>query len=232
MSAPALKPVQPLRRRSRLERFVTLDRLATLVAWVFWIAVVVTAVQLLLALTRSGALLIPIPASQAGARACLAIPPSLLQHAQSGLSHPGLAPGVRATWNTAFVCSAHPTVGQGLAFGVTLLPLDVLRLGALYLVMRLARAAARDGAYTDRAARLVLILGWWLLAGGLAATAAEAFARLNLLTEMVTWPVDWGQWPSAWSVSWPVFWFGVGLIVFARVIRIGAGMRADLEGTV
>ncbi len=33
--------------------------------------------------------------------------------------------------------------------------------------MRLARAAARDGVFTVQAARLVLILGWWLLAGEL-----------------------------------------------------------------
>ena len=139
---------------------------------------------------------------------------------------------MRATWNTASVCAAHPTAGQALAFAVTLLPLDLLRLGALYLAMRLARTAARDGVYTAQAARLLLILGWWLLAGGLVATVAEAFARLNLLGQLVTWHVDWGQWPVAWSVSWPVVWIGLGLIIFARVMRIGAGMRADLEGTV
>jgi hypothetical protein len=108
----------------------------------------------------------------------------------------------------------------------------VLRLGVFYLVMRLARTAARDGVYTPQAARLVLILGWWLLAGGLVATLAQAFARVNLLSELVTWRVDWGQWPAAWSVSWPVFWFGLGLIIFARIMRVSAGMRADLEGTV
>ena len=56
--------------------------------------------------------------------------------------------------------------------------------------MRLVRAVARDGVYMARTARLLLVLGWWLLAGGLAATVAEAFARLNLLSQLVTWPVD------------------------------------------
>ena len=73
---------------------------------------------------------------------------------------------------------------------------------------------------------------WWLLAGGLVATVAEGFARMNLLGQLVTWHVNWGQWPASWSVSWPVVWFGLGLVIFARVMRIGAGMRADLEGTV
>ena len=226
MSAPTLEPVKPRKPRNRLQT------LATVVTWVFWLAVVLTVAELILALTRSGALLIPVPRAQPTARVCLITAPALLQHAGTGLSHPGLAPGVRATWNTAFVCTAHPTAGQYLALAVTLLPIALLRLGALYLVMRLARTAARDGVYTPQAARLVLILGWWLLAGGLVATVAEAFARVNLLGQLVTWHVDWGQWPVAWSVSWPVVWFGLGLIIFARIMRISAGMRADLEGTV
>jgi len=220
MSASTLKP------RNRLQP------LATVVTWVFWLAAAVAALQVILALTRSGALLTPVPNSQPGALVCLNAAQQLLQHAGSTLSHPGLPPGVRATWNTASVCTSHPTAGQALAFAGTLLPLDLLRLGALYLAMRLARTTARDGVYTTAAARLVLILGWWLLAGGLVATVADAFGRLNLLGLLVTWHVDWGQWQWAWSVSWPVFWFGLGLIIFARVMRIGAGMRADLEGTV
>jgi hypothetical protein len=229
MSAATLKPPKP---RGRLQRLATLDRLATILTWVFWFTAALTAFQLIQALTRSGALLIPVPNSQPNSIVCLTTAPALLQHAGSGLSHPGLAPGVRATWDTAFLCTARPTVGQGLAFAATLLPIGLLRLGALYLAMRLTRAAARDGVYTARAARLVLILGWWLLAGGLVATVAEAFARVNLLAQLVTWPVDWGQWPVAWSVSWPVVLIGLGLIIFARIMRVSAGMRADLEGTV
>jgi hypothetical protein len=223
MSASTLKPPK---QRNRLQP------LATVLTWVFWLAVAVTALQVILALTRSGALLTPVPNSQPGALVCLDAAQPLLQHAGSGLSHPGLSPGVRATWNTASLCTAHPTAGQALAFAVTLLPLGLLRLGALYLVMRLARTAAREGVYTAQFARLVLILGWWLLAGGLVATIAEAFARMNLLGQLVTWHVGWGQWHWAWSVSWPVVFIGLGLIIFAAVMRIGAGMRADLEGTV
>jgi hypothetical protein len=192
MSAPTVKPVKP---RNWLERFATLDRLATVVTWVFWLGVVATAAELILALTRSGAVMVPIPSSQPTAKVCLTTAPALLQHAGSGLSHPGLSPGVRATWDTASLCTAHPTTGQYLAFAITLLPLDLLRLGALYLTMRLARTAAADGVYTARFARLLLILGWWLVAGGLVATVAEAFARMNLLSRLVTWHVDWAQWP-------------------------------------
>jgi hypothetical protein len=223
MSAPAaLKP------RNRLQP------LATVVTWVFWLAVAATASTLIRDLTGQGFLF---GAHVGGPSAsltgvCVNAAPALLPHTGSGLSQPGLASGVRAAWNTVTVCAARPTAGQRLAAAVTVLPIDLLRLGALYLAMRLARAAARDGVYTAQAARLLQILGWWLLAGGLVATVAEAFARMNLLGQLVTFNVDWGQWSAAWSVSWPVAWIGLGLIIFARIMRIGAGMRADLEGTV
>jgi len=231
MSAPTLKPPK---LRSRLRRLATLERLATAVTWVFWFFAVLTTLQVILALTRSGTLFSPVPNSLPGPPPLVwvTIAPPLLQHAGGVLIHSGLAPGVQASWNGALLGTAHPTAGQGLAFALTLLPAGLLRVGALYLAMRLARTAARAGVYTVHAARLVLILGWWLLAGGLVATYAGGFARLNLLGMLVTWHVDWAHWPASWGISWPVEWFGLGLIIFARIMRVSAGMRADLEGTV
>ena len=210
-----------------------LQPLATVVTWVFWLAVLATATTVIRTLTGQGPL-IGAHIGGAGpslAGICVTAAQALLPHA-GAVGHSGLSPGVRATWNAASVCAAHPTFGQALAATAAVLPIALLRLGAFYLAMRLARTAARDGVYTTQTARLLLILGWWLLAGGLVATLAEAFARLNLLAQLVTGSADWGQWGVAWSVSWPVAWIGVGLIVSARFMRISAGMRADLEGTV
>jgi len=231
MSAPTLKPPKP---RSRLQRLATVKRLATAITWVFWITAVYTALRVILALTRGGVLGAPTLTGQPGPPPLVwvTIAPPLLQHAGSVLIHSGLAHGVQASWNAAILGTAHPTAGQALAFAVTLLPPGLLRVGTLYLAMRLARTAARDGVYTVAAARLVLVLGWWLLAGGLVAGIAEGFARLNLLGLLVTWPIDWVDWPASWGWSWPVFWFGLGLIIFARIMRVSASMRADLEGTV
>ena len=231
MSAPTLNPSRP---RSRLGRLVTLPRLATAATWVVWLAVLITAFQVLEALTRAGNLFDSVPNYLDGGKLLVwtYIAPPLLAHAGSTLIHSGLAPGVQAAWNGAVLGAAHPTAGQALAFTLTLLPPGLLRVGTLYLTMRLARTAARDGIYTVQAARLVLSLGWWLLAGGLAASLADGFARLNLLGQLVTWPVDWIHWPAAWGISWPVEWFGLGLIIFARIMRVSAAMRADLEGTV
>jgi hypothetical protein len=204
-----------------------LQPLATAITWVFWFAVLATGLRVILALFgQRPAFVFGGPAGSPPA-VCLETAPPLLRHAGSGLSQAGLSPGVHATWNAANICTAHPTSGQAVAFAVTLLPLDLL-----YLAMRLARTVARDGAYAARAARLVLVLGWWLLAGELVATFAEGFARVNLLGRLVTWNVDWVHQPASWGVSWPVAWFGLGLIIFARVMRVSAGMHADLEGTV
>jgi hypothetical protein len=231
MSTPTLNRPKP---RGWLGRLVTLDRLGTAVTWVFWLFAVGTTLQAIVALTRAGALFAPNLPAQPGqpARVWLDIAPPLLQHTGGVLIHSGLAPGVQAAWNGATLGTADPTAGQALAFTLTLLPPGLLRVGALYLAMRLARTAARDGVYTVQAARLVLILGWWLLAGDLVVGVAEGFARLNLLGQLVTWPVDWVHWPASWGVSWPVAWFGLALIIFARIMRVSAGMRADLEGTV
>jgi len=219
---------------SRLQRLATLDRLATAATWLFWLVAVFTSLQVILALTRGGVLFGPSLNSQPGLtpHAWVTIAPPLLQHAGSALIHSGLAPGVQASWNGAILGTAHPTAGQALAFAVTLLPTGLLRVGTLYLVMRLARAVASDGAYTAQAARLVLSLGWWLLAGGIVASLAEGLARLNLLSLLVTWHIDWAHWPASWGWSWPVEWFGLGLIIFARIMRVSASMHADLEGTV
>ena len=231
MSAPTLNPPKP---RSRLQRLATVERLATAITWVFWITAVYTVLRVILALTRGGVLGAPTLTGQPGPLPLVwvTIAPPFLQHAGGVLVHSGLAHGVRASWNGAILGTAHPTAGQALAFAVTLLPPGLLRVGTLYLAMRLARTAARDGVYTVQAARLVLFLGWWLLAGGLVTSIAEGFAQLNLLGLLVTWHVDWVDWPASWGWSWPVEWFGLGLIIFARIMRVSAGMRADLEGTV
>jgi hypothetical protein len=231
MSAPTLKPPRP---RGRLQRLATVQRLATALTWVFWLFAVGTVLQVLVAVTRGGVLFAPTQDFPPGPllRVWVPIAPPLLQHAGSVLIHSGLAPGVQASWNSAILGTAHPTAGQALAFALTLLPAGLLRVGTLYLVMRLARTAARDGIYTVQAARLVLVLGWWLLAGELVAGLASGFARLNLLSLLVTWHIDWVDWPASWGWSWPVVWFGLGLIIFARIMRVSARMRADLEGTV
>jgi hypothetical protein len=221
MSTTAVKPKNPL------------EPLATLVSWAWAVAFLGTVARVIFAVLGKG----PRfgwggggPTTFAGV--CLNAKDGLLQHTGGGLSRSGMVSGVRINWSTASVCAAHPSVGESLAAALTQLPTALLFLGAFFLAERLTRSAARDGVYTVRIARLMLILGWWLLAGEVAATIVEAFARMSLLGGLVTWSVDWAQWFVAWYPSWSVVLVGLGLITFARVMRVGVCMREDLEGTV
>ena len=68
--------------------------------------------------------------------------------------------------------------------------------------------------------------------GGRLPGLAGAYARLNLLSLLVTWHIDWLHLPASWAGWGTVEFFGLGLIIFARIMRVSAGMHADLEGTV
>ncbi len=124
-----------------------------------------------------------------------------------------------------------PDVGQRLWYTLTLLPSALLFGGALLLAYRLIRGAERDGIFTVATAARLRTLGWFLLIGGLAKMAVETVATNRLLTTMVANEVGWVR-PGFWQVPWTVLVTAAGLLTFARVMRIGAGMRRDLEGTV
>ena len=196
------------------------------------VAVVITAVQLLLALTRSGALLTPVPSSQPGSLVCLSTPPALLRQVGSELTAPALAQGVHATWGTASLCTAlrAPRAGPRLRHHAP------ARWPA-----HPRRALPGDAASPDRRPR------WRLHPQGRPAGADPRLVAAGRRPRGDRSPGvrpreppqraghrsrRLGAWPAAWSVSWPVFWFGLGLIIFARIMRVSAGMRADLEGTV
>lgn len=163
---------------------------------------------------------------------CMQVPRDLLQHTSGVVSRAGMAAGVSGSWTLGHLCASHATVLESLVAAFTQLPSAVVYLGAFYLAQRLTRVAVRDGIYTSTIARLMQILGWWLLAGELLASLVEAFAQIGLLSWLVTWRVDWGQWFVGWTISWPVIFIGLALITFARITRLGVVMREDLEGTV
>lgn len=223
MSSTAVKAKNPL------------EPLATVVSVAFRLTVLAAAVRVIWALLGEGPLFgwgNDGGPSGSPVGVCLTAKNELLLRTSGTLSHSGMTSGVHASMDTASVCVAHPTAGQSLAAALTQLPTALLFLGAFYLAQRLTRSAARDGVYTTQIARLMLMLGWWLLAGEITATVIEAVARISLLRGLVTWNVDSGQWFTAWYLSWPVLLIGLSLITFARIMRLGVGMREDLEGTV
>lgn len=127
--------------------------------------------------------------------------------------------------------AADPDVEQRVWYTLTLLPGSVLFIGALLLVYRLVRGAERDGVYTAATARRLRTLGWFLLVGALVKMAVETAAANRLLATMVTNQVGWIT-PIFWQIPWTVLLTAAGLLSFARIMRIGAEMRDELQGTV
>jgi hypothetical protein len=207
-----------------------LEPVASVVTFAFRLSVIFAGLRVILALIGVG------PNFGWGGNnvggVCMNVDQGLLQHTNPVLSTAGMAAGVDGTWTVGHVCAAHATVVESLVAALTQLPTALLYLGAFYLAQRLIRVAVRDGIYTSRVTQLMRLLGWWLLAGELAARLIEAFAQIGLLSLMVTWRVDWGQWFVGFNVSWPVILIGLGLLTFARITRLGVSMREDLEGTV
>jgi hypothetical protein len=125
----------------------------------------------------------------------------------------------------------HADAGQRFWFTLTLLPGSVLFVGALLLAYRLIRSAQRDGIHTSNTAHRLRVLGWFLLAGSAVRAVVEMVAANRLLATMVTNPVGWiGPIPS--DFPWAVGLTAIGVLTFARIIRIGAEMRDELASTV
>ncbi|WP_049560454.1 hypothetical protein [Nonomuraea sp. SBT364] len=137
-------------------------------------------------------------------------------------------PGVLASAGELTFVDGTPSALQHLWQALTVLPTAVLTAGAFVLLCRLLWAA-RGGAYVFPVGRRLRGLGWWLLAGGLLAAAVEELAMIMLLDSVAT------QVDTAFrlrGVPVLVLLAGLGMLVLGNVLRDGARMREDLEGTV
>jgi hypothetical protein len=151
-----------------------------------------------------------------------------------GSSYQGLSilqDGVEANASGTRFRVAHPDLEQRVWYTLTTLPGGVLFIGALLLVYRLLRGAERDGIYTAATAGRLQALGWFLLIGAAVGMVVEVVAATRLLATMVTYDVGW-KGPFLWQVPWAVLLTAAGLLSFARIMRIGAEMRDELQATV
>ncbi|MER5384601.1 DUF2975 domain-containing protein [Streptomyces sp. NPDC002688] len=130
-------------------------------------------------------------------------------------------------------CTTDPTTAQSLLHTATQVPPFVFSVGALLLVLLLIRGAEGDGLYTARTAGRLRRLGWWLVAGSVLAAIAESTTEQSLVHSLSRNPDDTTVTGLlTWDMPFMAVLTGLGVLSFARVMRIGISMREDLDGTV
>jgi Protein of unknown function (DUF2975) len=142
-----------------------------------------------------------------------------------------LPSSVSAMTNGFRLCTDHPSTAQRLWFTLQELPTTVLLVGAVLLTYLFVRSARRSGVYTPTAARRLRVLGWFLIVGPVAQTLISHFASSRLAKGMIVGSAGpLGSVP--YSVQWAVLLAGTAVLSFARILRLGSGMREELDGLV
>ncbi|MFK4070483.1 DUF2975 domain-containing protein [Streptomyces sp. NPDC029674] len=130
-------------------------------------------------------------------------------------------------------CTTAPSTTQSLLNTTTQLVPFVFSTGALLLVLQLIRSAEREGLYTARTAGRLRKLGWWLLAGSTLAAIAVSTAERALIASLSRdSDVSALSGLLTWDIPYMAIFTGLGVLSFARVMRVGITMREDLDGTV
>jgi Protein of unknown function (DUF2975) len=132
--------------------------------------------------------------------------------------------------NLVSVCANRPTAAQRTLITLTGAPVYLLYAAILLLLWQLLRTVRRTGPFTAAIARQVRFLGWFILGGYVAVTAAQSVARGYFASTIVTDQVPIAA--NAISSIFPAVLIACGLLTLARVMRLGAQMNDDLAGTV
>lgn len=166
-----------------------------------------------------------------GTGACLEVPESLPAYYQSTAGTSSLMPHSYLWPATYDLCATEPSVHLRLTVALTRLPSAVLFLGVLVFMHRFLRGAKSEGVYGRPAARRLRFLGWYLIIGGLAVETTQLLA-LGVAVDLQQVQGSWWNAKSYWETPVTLLLVGVGLLTFARIMRIGTRMSEDLEGTV
>jgi hypothetical protein len=162
---------------------------------------------------------------------CVEMLSSGLRHTGTGVTGVGLQPGSQIVPRVLGLCTDNPSIVQRIGVTLTLLPSTLLFLGFLLLLHRLLRRAQAEGLYSQQTARQLRTLGWYLISGCLIAETIEVMATGAVAASQTTY-LDWLSAANQWRPSMAVLLAGVGLVTFARILKIGISMRKDLEGLV
>lgn len=148
------------------------------------------------------------------------------------------APGttsVGGTSNPMSVCVMNATgVQRALAY-LGSAPTTLFKLAVFVLVALLLLVARREGPFSPRVHRMLMVLGWLVIGGSAVASVAHGIAGAYFLASAVTVPVpvkdDVLSALYDGALGAPVL-AGCAVLTLARIMRAGSLMRDDLEGTV
>jgi hypothetical protein len=138
--------------------------------------------------------------------------------------------------NPMSVCVINATGSQRALAYLGSAPPTLLKLAIFALVAWLLLVARRKGPFAPRVHRMLVVLGWLVIAGSAVATFAHEVAGAYFLASAVNVPV-----PVKADVTSALYdavlggaslLVGCALLTLARIMRAGSLMRDDLEGTV
>ncbi|MGN9841390.1 DUF2975 domain-containing protein [Nonomuraea sp. H19] len=111
---------------------------------------------------------------------------------------------------------------------------SLVLLVALFLLDRLIRGARRESGFDEVVVHRLWFLGVFLGAGTLASSLYTTVVETGLAQSMVAGAIRnlWEMALAGWTIPWAYLIAGLGLVVMAKVVRVGAHMREELEGTV
>jgi Protein of unknown function (DUF2975) len=164
--------------------------------------------------------------------ACVEAPWAVAHVNAAGNPLGGLRPGISTDPGTFHVCVNQPGIAQTLLSDLTTVPIELLYVGLAVLVVQLARTTAREGAFTLRTAGQLRRLAWALLIGELVAGGVQATATLSLFDSMTTYRTSPIAVAEFWPFPWLALFVSLGLLAFARIVRLGVTMREENEATI
>jgi hypothetical protein len=143
----------------------------------------------------------------------------------------GAHPGVEVTVDGPRYCLDGPNTGQRALYLTGTVASLAWHWGAFAFALLLIRRARRRGPFTEPTVRGLHAFGWYLSAGSALLFLTKGVIGGLLLRDMKD---GWGfaLLLDVEQLPWMAIFTGVGLISFARLMRVATTMREDLEGVV
>lgn len=145
----------------------------------------------------------------------------------------GLARGVQATAFNVTFCANNPDPPLRLAGLLAIWPTTILLLVLLMRLRGLLRAASQPGGlYSPVTTARLHTLGWVMTAGAIAVAVLESSANTIIAERLI--PLFGGLGLDYGHLTFPFssFFLGLALLTIARVMRLGAAMREELDVTI